>query len=301
VGAAVSEAVPFGRNIEALLTKGTGRTEVLVGEGAGRRTFEASVMPVEVKGELRAHMILLRDITERKRMEEALHAANARLGLLTSMTRHDLLNKLTVIDGYVALARQEKDPEKAKALLSKLGLASDAARALITFTKDYESVGIRAPSWYAVDQLFNRAADQLSMDQISVTVDTGDLEVYADAMLEKVFYNLLDNTLRHGRTVTSVALTCREEDDHLVLAYQDDGVGIPAADKESIFERGFGQNTGLGLFLIKEVLAITGIAIKEVGEPSKGAMFELAVPRGAYRFETGAHQSPIGRPVASES
>jgi signal transduction histidine kinase len=44
------------------------------------------------------------------------------------------------------------------------------------------------------------------------------------------------------------------------------------------------KNTGLGLFLSREILAITGITITENGTPGKGARFEITVPEGMYRF-----------------
>jgi signal transduction histidine kinase len=46
---------------------------------------------------------------------------------------------------------------------------------------------------------------------------------------------------------------------------------------------GFGKNNGLGLALSREILSITGITIKETGEPGKGARFEMTVPKGMYR------------------
>jgi len=69
-----------------------------------------------------------------------------------------------------------------------------------------------------------------------------------------------------------------------VITYEDDGIGIPADDKEHIFRRGFGKHTGLGLFLSREILAITGITISENGEPGKGVRFEILVPRDMYRL-----------------
>ena len=53
-------------------------------------------------------------------------------------------------------------------------------------------------------------------------------------------------------------------------------------EKEKIFERGFGKNTGVGLFLVREIPDITGITIHETGEPGKGARFEMTVPKGAW-------------------
>jgi signal transduction histidine kinase len=51
-----------------------------------------------------------------------------------------------------------------------------------------------------------------------------------------------------------------------------------------VVPQGFGKNTGLGLFLSREILAITGITITENGIPGKDAQFEITVPKGAYRF-----------------
>ena len=65
---------------------------------------------------------------------------------------------------------------------------------------------------------------------------------------------------------------------------EDDGVGIETGIKEKIFERGFGNNTGLGLFLTREILMITGITIRETGEPGSGARFIISLPKGTYRF-----------------
>lgn len=55
-------------------------------------------------------------------------------------------------------------------------------------------------------------------------------------------------------------------------------------EKEKIFNQGYGKNTGLGLFLSREILALTGMTIRETGTPGKGARFEILVPIGAYRF-----------------
>jgi signal transduction histidine kinase len=60
-------------------------------------------------------------------------------------------------------------------------------------------------------------------------------------------------------------------------------VGISAEDKGKLFQKGFGKNTGLGLFLSREILSITGLTITENGEPGKGVCFEMTVPSGGYR------------------
>lgn len=68
-----------------------------------------------------------------------------------------------------------------------------------------------------------------------------------------------------------------------VITCEDNGSGVPVDEKDRIFEKGFGRNTGFGLFISREVLGITGITIRETGEPGKGARFEIVVPKGAWR------------------
>jgi len=69
-----------------------------------------------------------------------------------------------------------------------------------------------------------------------------------------------------------------------VVVWEDNGVGIMEEEKERIFERGYGKNTGLGLFLVREILSLTGIMISETGTPGTGARFEITVPKGSYRI-----------------
>ena len=102
-------------------------------------------------------------------------------------------------------------------------------------------------------------------------------------MLERVFYTFVEHTRRHGGEVTTCRFTTPSTDDHLVIVYTDDGVGIPAAEKDRIFEQGVGKNTGFGLFLAREILSFTGLEITENGVPGTGVRFEIHVPAGSFR------------------
>jgi signal transduction histidine kinase len=81
-----------------------------------------------------------------------------------------------------------------------------------------------------------------------------------------------------------VTIDCVPAGDAVCIVYTDDGVGIPLREKEMIFQKGYGKGTGLGLFLSREILSITGISIAETGNPGEGARFEITISRGAYRF-----------------
>ena len=71
---------------------------------------------------------------------------------------------------------------------------------------------------------------------------------------------------------------------NLTYLIQFNGEGISFEDKKNLFKRGFEKNTGYGLFLIREILSITGISIKETSNPGNGARFEILVPKGSYKF-----------------
>ncbi len=109
------------------------------------------------------------------------------------------------------------------------------------------------------------------------------IEVFADPLVVKVFYNLMDNAALYGGKITFIRFSVEDDGDDHVIVCEDDGDGIIAQEKEKIFERGFGKNTGLGLALSREILSITGITIKETGVPGKGARFEITVPKDTWR------------------
>jgi signal transduction histidine kinase len=124
----------------------------------------------------------------------------------------------------------------------------------------------------------------MATSTITLEIPDDPLEVYADPLLVKVFYNLFDNTRQHGGEVTRISISHRRSDTGLIITIADNGTGISKKDKQHLFERGFGKHTGLGLFLSKEILSITGITICENGIPGEGARVEIAVPEGSFRF-----------------
>jgi PAS domain S-box-containing protein len=220
-----------------------------------------------------------RDVTERKKMESAVREANRKLNLLNSITRHDVVNQLTVLQGYVDLASAEPGAPEMTAYLDHIGEAADKIARQIEFTRTYQELGVRAPAWIRIDEIVARTA--------ILPTDLSDrcrgLEVFADSMLEQVFANLFDNSIRHGGRVTRIAIRCEECPEGMIVHVEDDGVGIPSRDKERIFQKGYGLNTGLGLFLVREILSITGVSIRENSIPAHGARFEMLFPPGSFR------------------
>jgi PAS domain S-box-containing protein len=230
---------------------------------------------------------VIHDITDQRKAEEALRMANKKLNLLSSVTRHDIRNQLMALMAFLELSMDSLDkPEEVVEFLKKNQKIATTISEQITFTREYEDFGVKAPSWQKVGMVVEKAVAGLPLRSARVTTETGDLEIFADPLVGKVFYNLIDNSLRYGgETMNTIRITARPEGMSLVLIFEDNGVGIPDNDKPVIFDRGFGKNTGLGLYLSREILGITGITITETGEPGKGARFEITIPAGGFRWD----------------
>ncbi|MFH0967444.1 MAG: ATP-binding protein [Methanobacteriota archaeon] len=229
----------------------------------------------------------------RNRQEEALKNANKKLSLLSTLTRHDVLNLLTALGGYLELSEELTDNPEIISYIKKEIAAVHSIEEIIAFTRDYELVGIRAPSWQEINQVFSYATQSSLLIGIEVCSHTGGVWVYADPLLIRVFSNFIDNSLRHGGHVSRISLSWETSGEQLILIYQDDGDGVSWSEKEKIFIRGYGKHTGLGLFLIREIFSITGIGIRETGEPGRGVRFEMNIPRGNFRL-LGDAGVPLG-------
>jgi PAS domain S-box-containing protein len=225
------------------------------------------------------------DITERKQMEDALRQANKKLSLLSSITRHDITNQLSVLVGHLTILEQKQPDPINTEYFQNVSNTAKRISAMIQFTKEYESIGVNAPVWQDTRTLVDTAAKEAPLGQVVVKNNlSAGAEMFVDPLVVKVFYNLMDNAVRYGGKITTIRFSIEDrEDDHVVVC-EDDGDGIVAEEKEKIFERGYGKNIGMGLALSREILDITGITIRETGKPEKGARFEMTVPKGAWRM-----------------
>lgn len=220
------------------------------------------------------------------RSQKTLRQTNGKLNLLSSITRHDIVNQLHALTSYLELSRQSlEDPARLSELIAKEKRIAETIEHQIGFTRDYEDMGVNAPAWQNVEGVVRLAALALPLRAVRIEFDRSDLEIYADRLFPKVVYNLMDNALKYGgNAMTRISFSSHETGNGLLLVCEDDGTGIDPRGKKRLFTRGFGKNTGLGLFLSREILSITGITINETGEPGKGARFELLIPTGDYRY-----------------
>ncbi|HWQ66553.1 MAG TPA: PAS domain S-box protein [Methanospirillum sp.] len=255
------------------------------GDGTIRYVTASSHFFYDTQGNKRGIEGILHDFTERIQVEEALLQANQKLTLLSSITRHDINNQLTALKGYLEILEDELTGLPMRDYSQKAMNAAENIASMIQFTQDYESLGVSHPFWQDTRTLIQTAAQEISPGHLLLKNDIPEgVEIFADPLILKVIYNQMDNSIRYSGKIPTILFSKWDSGDDIIIVCEDDGIGISPDEKDLIFERGYGKNTGLGLALSREILNITGISLKETGEFGKGARFEITVPKGMWRF-----------------
>lgn len=235
----------------------------------------------EGSGKATGFIIQSRDITESKASMQALHEASSKLAMMARLTRHDIRNQLQVASGWLQMMRPGEAREAEMKGKAEKAIAN--ADQLIELSSQYEMLGSKTPFYTPLRSEVDRVVATLGSGDLRMENRLGDEEVLADPLFHKVIYNLLENAIRHGGKATYVRFRSERDAGRLRMICEDDGIGVLAADKERIFIRGVGKNTGDGLFFARTILSITGMTIREEGVPGEGARFIIEVPEGSWR------------------
>jgi len=250
-------------------------------------TVKFPIMDISSRSKLLGGMSI--DVTDIRRAESAMRTANEKLRILGSLTRHDALNQLTILEGWLALTTESKEFAEITKMVSNMRTAVDALRSQMEFAAEYERIGTVPLEWIDLHNACSEAQSAIVAGDLEVECSVRDFEIYADPMFSKVFQNLFTNTIKHGQHSRRITVEAEEQDDGLRIVCSDDGVGVPTQEKETIFDAGVGKNTGLGLYLVRELLKTCQMTIREVGGHGKGARFEIHVPVKSYRVKAGRH------------
>jgi len=224
------------------------------------------------------------DISERKAAEEALRQVNRKLNLISSLTRHDILNRVSVLLGYLDRAKTMTADAALLEHLDRLEVSTKTIGKLVQFTRDFKDLGMHPPQWFAIEDIIHGVSRNFDPEGLVFRFDVGPWEIYADPQITRVFTNILENARIHGKNATEIYVGCITKDRGLSIIIEDNGVGIPREMKKEIFEPGMIRNRGFGLFLAQEILSITGMTLEENGVAGKGARFEIQIPLGSFRM-----------------
>ncbi|GAB3674602.1 sensor histidine kinase [Halopiger thermotolerans] len=252
-------------------------------------------------------VLLVRDVTDRKRRERELERQNERLDRFASMVSHDLRNPLSVADGYVSLARETGDVSHLEDAARSLERMETIIDDVLALTRDGEDV--TDPEPVALETLAERAWDHVDADgdAATLTVETeATATIRADAdRTTRLLENLFRNAIEHGRpssvpvsrtgdgsdeaadpdasdggpTAISIAVGPIDDEGAIEGFYvEDDGRGIPPDQRERIFESGYtgdGDGTGLGLSIVERIAEVHGWAVEATESEAGGARFEV--------------------------
>lgn len=254
------------------------------------RKKDGTIFPVEVTANsfiLNGRTILvaaIRDISERKRYEGALQRVSRKLGLLAKITRTDLENQIFILRGFLALLAEKADDNEQRDFIANIMSSVETMATSVEFTKNYQDLGEKPPVWQDVQQIFLLAISHLDMSAINREIRIEGIEIYADSLLEKALQNMVACAIRQGGDVHTILFTSGVSG-ALSLIYEQDGEGIAEIRKEEIFSPDYSRDRDL--FMVREILDITGISIHETGTPDGGIRFEISVPEGLYRTSGG--------------
>ncbi|MFA4876357.1 MAG: PAS domain S-box protein [Methanoregula sp.] len=275
------------RHIRTIAEKGFTReypVDLKKKDGTVIHTLITTVARYDMNGNVIGFQGTIRDISEQKRMEIALQLARTKLNLLNSVTFNDIQNALFSLSGYLNLETRISHDEKSQYFHDKqVGIVRTITDSL-KFASQYQNLGLKPPSWQSVTETFLLAVSHLDLSALSRKLDVAGLEIYADPLFENVFFALAENVLVHNKTATEFRLYYQKNSGGITLIFENNGTGIQEDMKERIFERGYEEKKGPGLFLAREILGVTAISINETGEPAGCVRFEIFVPDGGYRF-----------------
>jgi PAS domain S-box-containing protein len=255
--------------------------------------------PLEIVG-------LCRDITTRLRLKDDLIRSErlAAVGQLASGVAHEINNPLAVIDtiaGLVTETLQDEGDALKPETLQILTKAVDRLRhqvqrvttithSLLGFVRKPQSGMSPVNVHELLEESLNVLGSELRRSQTEVVrhYSSGVPELVSDPLLlEQVFVNLIGNAVdamveavgRPGVLELSTSL----DEKFVTVGIQDNGVGIPKADQEKIFNlfhttKPAGKGTGLGLSIVHDIMYRLGGSIRVASEPGQWSRFVVAIP-----------------------
>ena len=234
------------------------------------------------------------DIIERIRSQKIQEQTNRKLSVLNNLTIREIQTLIHSLRGYQQIVQETVKDPSLRSVIEKESETLQKIDMILKFAHAHRDLGFKKPGWHNANLVFLMAISHLDFLRIQRTILLDGLEIFADPMLEQVFQTLADNTLTHGKTATEVKVWFKLGTESLILFYEDNGIGIPEVKKNEIFSHDLRNKKSIELFLVREILELTGISIQETGVPGKGVRFEITVPKGKYRISKTDPQNNPG-------
>ena len=243
---------------------------------------QLTVAPVyDSDGELIRYLGTQRDVTDQKERIQELQRQNERLDEFASVVSHDLRNPLNVAEGWLQLAKDERESEELSYVEGALNRMEVLIDDLLTLARQGETV-----TDFELIELARLvencwATVETTTDSLAVEVDHETLIQADTSRLKQVFENLMRNAIEHGGS--DITVTVGELDDGFYI--EDDGAGISQNERDKIFKAGYStatSGTGFGLSIVSQIAIAHGWNISVTESEAGGARFEITgVTRGS--------------------
>jgi len=263
-------------------TDGSEEFTTLVTDGGQRQTYDIEQTKVTDQFEItQGYVVVLRDVTDRKRRERRLRNQNERLAEFADIVSHDLRNPLSTATGWTELttrrlATDDPDLDEITDGLQRVSTAhsrmDELIEVLLTMAREGQTVD--DPEAVSLQSVATEAWSTANTDDLELVVRS-DLTIEADpARLKSVFENLFRNANDHAGATTVFVATVETG-----FVVEDDGRGIGADDRESLFEFGYStdeEGTGIGLAVVKRICEAHGWEIQATASTYGGMRFEIS-------------------------
>jgi PAS domain S-box-containing protein len=252
-----------------------------------------AVPHTDVDGTVRRVVAAFEDVTDRRDREAELESANRQFEVLNRILRHDVRNDVGVVLGWAELLGERLDDEESLELLSRIQRTARDALHLTETGKDViEVLSTEGQVPLEPVAVGNVLGDELAKHRemypdAEFRVD-GDLPgpevtVEANEMLSSVVGNVLTNAVQHNDTdepTVEVGVEITEE--AVTIRIADDGPGL-APDEEAVFDPGHrgldSEGTGLGLYLVDELVSRYGGTVRVAENDPRGTVFSIELNR----------------------
>ena len=262
--------------------------------GSGNFDYELKPRGSRELRELGAAFDLMRNQVRLSQQQQVESARLAIIGRMASSISHDLRHYLTAVYANAEFLSQsgstkpERDELMAEVKLAVQGM-TEILESLLIFSRTGNSLH---PTYESLNVLIERAVALLRMHpdahQVSIAVEDGPhIEAWLDArMIERAIYNLLINAVQAARTgaeLPRVSICLTEGPSQIELRIIDNGPGVPAAIRDTLFEpfvsKGKRRGIGLGLSIASRILQDHGGSVRlEQSEPGS-TTFVLSLDR----------------------
>ncbi|MFB6217619.1 MAG: ATP-binding protein [Halobacteriaceae archaeon] len=248
-------------------------------EQAALQAIRAGAQDYLLKDDLGQRLLVrsVRYALERHRQERELERQNERLERFASVVSHDLRNPLSVAKGRLDIARAEHDDENLAAVAGALDRMETLVEDLLALAREGQTVDeVETVDIAAVAE---RAWRNVGTGDGDLRVEAaGTLSADGDRLVQ-VFENLFRNAVEHGGADVTVEVGALDGGEGFYVA--DDGPGIPAGDRDGVFESGYTtreNGTGFGLAIVREIAEAHGWTIGATEGRAGGARFEVTGP-----------------------